>query len=236
MEYVPQFLLIGAVTGVGVLHTLVPDHWAPIMVIARQRRWSKSETARAALLAGSGHVFSTLIIGVIVWIAGVAVAARFGEFVETASGLLLIAFGGWMALSSWRELHDANEDAHGRAHAHDHGGIPHSHAADDGTQSTLQGHRHMRSSRTALLLILGSSPMVEGIPTFFAAGKYGPGLIVTMAVCFAISTIATYVAVTVYSTATLRRLHFGALERYGEVLSGTLIAVVGLVFIIWSVW
>lgn len=30
MTFGPELLLIGAVTAVGVLHTLVPDHWAPI--------------------------------------------------------------------------------------------------------------------------------------------------------------------------------------------------------------
>ena len=44
-----------------------------------------------------------------------------------------------------------------------------------------------------MLLILGSSPMVEGIPAFFAASKDGVGLVVVMSVVFAISTITTYV-------------------------------------------
>ena len=64
--------------------------------------------------------------------------------------------------------------------------------------------------RTALLLILGSSPMIEGIPAFFAAGKYGSGLIAAMAVVFAISTIATYMILCVYSTAGLQRVKFSA--------------------------
>jgi hypothetical protein len=76
-----QSLLIGAV---GVLHTIVPDHWVPITVIARQRGWSKSETARAALQAGAGHVLSTLAIGVLVWLAGVALATRFASVVDTS--------------------------------------------------------------------------------------------------------------------------------------------------------
>jgi ABC-type nickel/cobalt efflux system permease component RcnA len=91
------------------------------------------------------------------------------------------------------------------------------------------------AARTALLLILGSSPMVEGIPAFFAASKYGIGLIIAMSVVFAISTIATYVVLCVYSTASLRRVRLGAFERYGEVLSGALIAVVGIVFWFWPV-
>ncbi len=75
--------------------------------------------------------------------------------------------------------------------------------------------------------------MVEGIPAFFAAGKYGFGLVALMAVVFAISTVATYMLLSVYSSAGLQRVRFGAVERYGEVLSGAFIAVAGLVFWIW---
>jgi hypothetical protein len=51
-----------------------------------------------------------------------------------------------------------------------------------------------------------------------------------MAVVFAISTIATYVLLCVYSTAGLERMRLGAFERYGEALSGAFIALVGLAF------
>ena len=44
-----------------------------------------------------------------------------------------------------------------------------------------------------------------------------------MAVVFALSTIATYVALCVYSTAGLQRVNLGAFERYGEVMSGVFI-------------
>jgi hypothetical protein len=72
-------------------------------------------------------------------------------------------------------------------------------------------------------------------PAFFAAGKYGIGLIVVMGVVFAISTIATYMLLCVYSTAGLQRVRLGVLERYGEVLSGVFIALVGVAFWIWPV-
>ncbi len=62
MGETPQLLLIGAVAAVGVLHTVVPDHWVPITLLARQHGWSRRETARNAFVAGTGHVVSTLII------------------------------------------------------------------------------------------------------------------------------------------------------------------------------
>jgi len=398
----PALLLVAAVATVGVLHTIVPDHWVPITLIARQRGWSKSETARAALQAGTGHILSTLLIALVVWLAGVAFAERFGHIVDTVSSLALIAFGGWFAVSAWRDLR--KHGTHGHTHSHDfphlhrndqgahpssvhnpeskriateegvlelsifetgvpprfrlsgitadtitlqtlregderqdfrfvnrgtywesvqqipephqfavsviinhagharlyetqftehnHGHHEHGHnhgpghdyetaPEDDPLYAPLRGetavitrhvhahrhgrgpvhrhwhdhtpasshpitaeietappahhHRHKTTARTTLLLILGSSPMVEGIPAFFAAGKYGIGLIMVMAVVFAISTIATYVLLCVYSTAGLQRVRLGAFERYGEVLSGGFIALVGLAFWIWPV-
>jgi hypothetical protein len=218
----PEVLLVAAVGAVGVLHTMVPDHWAPIALIARQQRWSRRETARAALQAGTGHVVSTLLIGLAVWIAGVAFATRFGQMVSTLSSIALIAFGGWIAVSSWRELRAGGGHHHDHDHDHDH---------DDAKRAVTS----KRSTRTALLLILGSSPMIEGIPAFFAAVKYGPALIAVMAVVFAISTIATYVVLCVSSTEGLQRMRFGKFEQYGEVLSGTFIALVGIVFLAFPV-
>src|SRR5260221_1552152 len=402
MNYGPEMLLVAAVATVGVLHTIVPDHWVPITLIARQRGWSKSETTRAALQAGTGHVLSTLLIALVVWLAAVAFAERFGHIVDTVSSLALIAFGGWFAVSAWSDLR--MHGGHGHSHSHDfphlhgddhgarpssvhgpelqrigteegvlelsifetglpprfrragvtadtvtvqtyregderqdfrfanrgtywesveqirephqfavsviinHGGHAHRHETqftehdhghhehghvyghghghetapeDDPLYAPLRGetalltrhvdahrhgrgsvhthwhdhtpasshsitaeietappatdHQHKTTSPTPLLLIICPAPMVEGIPAFFAAGKYGIGLIVVMAVVFAISTIATYVLLCVYSTAGLQRVRLGAFERYGEVLSGAFIALVGLAFWIWPV-
>jgi len=45
-------------------------------------------------------VVSTLIIASVIWFAGVAVAARFSHFIDTAASVALVAFGGWIAISS----------------------------------------------------------------------------------------------------------------------------------------
>jgi hypothetical protein len=54
-----------------------------------------------------------------------------------------------------------------------------------------------------------------------------------MSLVFALTTIITYVVLCVYSKASLQRMSFGPLERYGEVLSGAFIAVIGAGFWIW---
>jgi ABC-type nickel/cobalt efflux system permease component RcnA len=238
------FLLVLAVAAVGVFHTMVPDHWVPIVLMARQRGWTKAQTARASLQAGVGHVVTTLIIGLAVWVAGVAFATRFGQIVDLVASLALIGFGAWIGISAWLELRlgsghhhhhhgpqgDPDQDDHD--HEHDHN---HSHEDEPVAHEQPAPSKSGASSRMALLLILGSSPMVEGIPAFFAAGKYGPTVIAVMAIVFALSTIVTYVALCVYSAAGLQRVRLGPLERYGEVLSGAFIALVGFVFLVWPV-
>src|ERR1700680_1643718 len=98
-------LLVVAVLAVGVLHTLVPDHWLPITLMARQRGWARRQTARSAAIAGFGHAASTLLIAAVVWVAGIAFAARFGAAVDIVTSIALVAFGGWVAIGAIRELH-----------------------------------------------------------------------------------------------------------------------------------
>src|ERR1700678_1998630 len=113
------WLLVGAVAAVGVLHTVVPDHWVPITLIARQRGWTQAETARTAFKAGVGHVLSTLAISPVVWLAGVAVAQRFGHWVDTIASVALVGFGLWIAISAWRDLHGHSGHGHSHGHSHD---------------------------------------------------------------------------------------------------------------------
>jgi ABC-type nickel/cobalt efflux system permease component RcnA len=236
-------LLIATVAAVGVLHTVVPDHWAPIVVLARQQGWSVVRTARSAALAGFGHVTTTLLLGALLWVVGASLAARYAHFVSLVSALALLVFGLWIAYGGWKNIRGGHEHEHGylhfeHAHLHQHeDGVQHvhwheHHEADwhgvEGGVAVTHMHEHAMAGRTALLLILGSSPMVEGIPAFLGASTKGPGLLAVMAIVFAFATIATYMVMCVAGVRGLQRTSLGPLERYGEVLSGVFVAAVGI--------
>lgn len=202
----PLGLLVATAGAVGVLHTIVPDHWAPIAVIARQRHWTRRQTAWAAARAGFGHTISTIFIGVIAWVAGAVAAARIGSDVNIAAGIALIGFGLWTVIAAIREQH----------------------AVDP-----LPKSADTTSSRTALLLILGSSPSVEVLPAFLAAAPQGVMALVSVSIVFAIATIATYIVTCALSVAGLEQLRFPFIERYGEVISGGFVMLVGCAFLLW---
>jgi hypothetical protein len=61
---------------------------------------------------------------------------------------------------------------------------------------------------------------------------FGIGLLVVMALVFATSTVATYVLVSVASARGMQSVNLGSFERYGEVLSGAFIALLGVAFLI----
>jgi putative Mn2+ efflux pump MntP len=225
-------LLIAAVVAVGILHTLVPDHWLPIALLARRHGWSRGQVARTAAGAGIGHALSTIAIGVLVWIAGEIAARRFAHVVDLASSIALVVFGAWVIVGGIRELRESNaEVAHSHVHVHADGTEHahwHEHPSGDEADHV---HEHKTSRRMALLLVLGSSPMIEGIPAFFAASRYGVPLVALMAALFTLSTVATYVVLCVGSAAGTARINLGPLERYGEILSGAVIAILGAVFL-----
>jgi hypothetical protein len=215
--------LVLAVLAVGVFHTLAPDHWVPIALIARQANWSRAETARVAALAGTGHAVSTLAIGVLVWLAGAALAVRFGHIVAETASVALVLFGGWIAIAAWRELRSP-----------DHPPVEHLQTPTAAAAELTQPKWGSRSrGRLSLLLILGSSPMIEGLPAFFAASRFGIGLLLTMSIVFAAATIVTYIVVCDQSAQALQRYSFGPLERYSEVISGAIIVAVGIVSFFW---
>ena len=200
-----------------------------------------SRTARAAAIAGLGHVTTTLLLGLLLWGVGATLAVRYAHLVSVAAAVALLVFGAWIAYGGWRELREHGGHGHshmGHAHAHRHADSTqhvhwHEHHAEDwhavdGGAAVVHEHDHAVAGRTALLLILGSSPMVEGIPAFFAASPYGVPLVAIMAAVFAVSTVVTYVGACVAGIAGLQRISLGPLERYGEVASGLFVALVGV--------
>ncbi len=48
----------------GIIHALIPNHWLPVVAIARSEKWEKSELMFVAAITASAHVLGTVILGV----------------------------------------------------------------------------------------------------------------------------------------------------------------------------
>jgi hypothetical protein len=55
--------LLVAAAGVGFGHAIIPDHWVPLAVIGRTRRYPLAKVARLSGLAGAAHVLVSIVLG-----------------------------------------------------------------------------------------------------------------------------------------------------------------------------
>ncbi|HTX46570.1 MAG TPA: hypothetical protein VMD48_09840, partial [Solirubrobacteraceae bacterium] len=91
--------LIAAAAGVGLGHAILPDHWVPLAVLGRTRRYPLSRVARLSGLAGAAHVLVSIVLGAVI----IGIGLQFRSTIQSAQdaivGAILIATGiGFAAL------------------------------------------------------------------------------------------------------------------------------------------
>ncbi len=104
-------LLVAGAATVGIVHSILPDHWVPLAVVARTQRWGRVRLARVSILAAGGHVLTSIALGGIVALVGL----QFQRQIESQQGHIvggvLIATG--VGFLAWGLT--------GHGHAHEHG-------------------------------------------------------------------------------------------------------------------
>ncbi|HEV8198489.1 MAG TPA: hypothetical protein VGS03_00550 [Candidatus Polarisedimenticolia bacterium] len=228
MTSTPVLLVVSA-CATAVIHALIPDHWLPFAILARTERWSERRLVALVGLTGMLHVTVSLGLGAVLAFAGSAAgraaAQRTGASLEPLAGGLLALFG--IAYGLWAHRREA------RAHAPGH------HTHGDGALGSLHAHGHLLSrlsgrsaSAGALVAIIGISPCVLLQPILFASAAEGWGIAAAAAGGFALCTIATMLVVAIVARRGLERVDLGFFTRYGDLLSGLVIAAIGLIVLI----
>ena len=216
-EQVTLALMITA-GSVGALHSLAPDHWVPFAALARARNWTPLRTARLAFLCAAGHVTVSALFGVLAVLIGREAVEAFGTTLASAAPLMLIGFGvAYLTWALWRAtrrelLHQADH-LDGTPHAHQH----------------VHGHHHHRRGATewGLFLLFCADPCVALIPMIVAASARGWGSVGAVIAVYEVATIAAIVVLVQTAHAGARRLRFAWFDRFGDVVAGGMILVVG---------
>jgi hypothetical protein len=214
--------LIAAAAGVGFGHAILPDHWVPLAVVGRTRRYPLSKVARLSGLAGVAHVMVSLVLGAVIVIVGLQLRDRIESAQSTIIGLILIATGvGFLVL----EL-----SGHGHAHAHSH---DHDHRDHDGHDDGDHEHDPGEGRAGSLLGVMvpfgaAASPDLTILPVFLAATTAGVGAAVGSLVVFAAVTIATIVGLTLFATVGGYQIRGAWLERWGNVFTALVLVTIGV--------
>lgn len=111
-------LLYATAAAVAFFHTLSPDHWSCFVIAGRLQNWRLSQTVGMAILAGLGHVGTSVIISLVGLLLGAALAHSIGSTIEIITGGVLILFGFGYAFYAWRSGGHAHVHAGGDSHQH----------------------------------------------------------------------------------------------------------------------
>jgi hypothetical protein len=221
--------LIAAAAGVGFGHAIMPDHWVPLAVIGRTRRYPLARVARLSGLAGIAHVLVSLLIGGIIIMVGLQFRSTVEQAQNTIIGAVLAATGiAFIALElSGRGHGNSHDHKHGHSHDHSHDAghdhphdQAHSHATDDGGRlRALAG----------IMVPFGAaaSPDLTILPVFLAATAAGAATAVGSLIAFALVTISTIVALTLFATLGGYQVGGRWLDRWGNAITAATLILIG---------
>jgi hypothetical protein len=219
--------LLAASAGVGVGHAILPDHWVPLAVMGRARRYPLTKVARLSGLAGLAHVLLSVILGGVI----IAVGLQFRSTVQSAQdaiiGCLLIATGlGFTVLELIGRGH--SHDPAGHEHAHDHGRRRHDPHGDDHPHEYAHERRGIRGL-AAVMVPFGAaaSPDLTILPVFLAAATAGVATAIGSLVIFAAVTIGTIVGLTLAATTGGYQIRGQWLDRWGNAVTAVVLVVIG---------
>jgi FtsH-binding integral membrane protein len=218
--------LFAAAAGVGFGHAVLPDHWVPLAVLGRARRYPLSKIARLSGLAGVAHVLLSIVLGAVIIAVGLQFRSSVASAQDTIIGCLLIATGlGFGVLQA---------TGHGHHHDHDH---EHDHGYDHGPEHP--GGRHHRHadpdaghgiSRLAAIMVpfgAAASPDLTILPVFLAATTAGVATAVGSVVIIGAVTIGTIVGLTLGAAKGGYQIQGDWLDRWGNAVTAAVLVVIG---------
>ncbi len=233
--------LLAAAAGVGFGHAILPDHWVPLAVLGRTRRYPLTRVARLSGLAGVAHVLVSIVLGGVIIAVGLQFRSTVQGAQDTIIGCLLIATGVGFAIVelTGRGHHRAprHGHAHGHRNAHRHGHGPADQPAPEPAATEFDAPSAARDGRlrglAAVMVPFGAaaSPDLTILPVFLAATTAGLTAAIGSLVIFAAVTIATIVGLTLAACFGGYQIRGQWLERWGNACTALVLIVIGtLVF------
>ncbi len=76
-----------------IIHALIPNHWLPLVAIAKTERWNSHQTVVAAFATSLAHMISTILVGVLVGYIGVRLSEKYDFITHYVAPSILVVIG-----------------------------------------------------------------------------------------------------------------------------------------------
>lgn len=223
-------LLIVAAGTVGFLHSILPDHWVPLAVVARTQRWGISRVARISFLASVGHVLTSIIIAGVIAFVGLQFRSAFETQQGHIVGVVLVLTGiGFLVWGLTGHGHHHHHE-HGHDHppadedVHDDGGLHHAHAYPSSDNRSPA----RRFAAIAVPFGAAASPDLTILPVALAASAVSRAAVVGCLISFSAVTLGTFVVLTVAATLAGYQVKGEWLEEHGSAITAVVLIAIGI--------
>lgn len=209
-----MILLASSAAFVGLVHSLAPGHWLPVVLMAKSRKWSIVNALWGALVTASGHVFISILLGALALFVGSELLVSHEEWIERYAGLGVGLFGLIYAIRSFQK--------HSHCHGHTHHGP--------------QPKKKEKKSPYRFLFLLGFSPCVAVLPIFAAAAPQGSFAVALTMLGFAAGVLSALAGATLSVHFGVMKLDHPVFEHYGDVITGAGVFLMGLMLFLTPEW
>ena len=199
-----MFTIIAGTVFLALVHALIPNHWLPLVAVARAEGWKPREVTTITLLAALAHVLGTVALGFVLGLIGKELVEEYGESIALASSILLIVFG--------LIYYTVN--------------LPHHHHS--GQEDVAQYKRSKKKWVVVFIVIMFLSPCLEVESLFLSAGVYGMGLVSLLGVIYAIVSISGILLLVTLGHRGVNLLPAHFIEHHEKRISGIVLILVGI--------
>jgi len=200
--FVGSFLL-------SIVHALIPNHWIPLIAISKSEKWSTKETMTATFITGTAHIFSTILIGILVGFIGHKLSSSFEFITEIIAPLILVLLGAIFIVLDLRHSHHGD---------HDH--------------FKLEEKKLKSRSKWAILISLSVamffSPCLELDAYYFHAGTFGWPGIAMVSITYLVVTVSLMMLLVYAGLKSIARFRAHFLEQHHKLITGIILIVLGV--------
>jgi putative Mn2+ efflux pump MntP len=200
-----MFSIIAGTILLAMVHALIPNHWLPLVAVARAEGWKQKEVTSITFIAALAHVTGTVVLGLILGFIGKQLQKDYGNTIYIVSSVLLIVFG--------LIYFTVN--------------LPHHHHSE---QKDLAGYKRSKNKWILIFIVMMFlSPCLEVESLFLSAGAYGMGLVGLMAVIYALVSISGIMLLVNLGYKGVTLLPASFIEHNEKRISGMVLIIVGVV-------
>ena len=195
--------LIAATLLLSLVHAAIPNHWVPLVLVGRVEKWTLLETQWATLLTGFAHIFSTLLLGVVLGYIGFQLSEQYKVISEVFAPLLLIFMG--LVYFASNSNHQHLDEA------------------------KILKNKSKISIISSLCISMFLSPCLEIETYFFTAGTQGIYSMILIAIVYLFSTLFGMLVLVSLGFKSLEKYNWHFLEHHERRITGSMLIVLGII-------